>query len=169
MNNKKPKPIKDKKISIDMLHYKNNRFSFWMIILAIVLNVVMFLIIYKTTECTPNVQLGIDLLINVVFMLACFLAAGKTSKYSRFWGIGSIVLGGIQVARIFWIPLVYYLKYVNEGAGLNPGLFAACIILLVLSAACLVFAGIDTLIKHKILEKHEPLIKSEGAKKDVRT
>ena len=147
---KKVKPIKDRKISIDIMHYASNRSSFWLIILAIILNVAMFLIIYTTTDCTPNVQLGIDLLINVIFMLACFLTAGKTSKYSRFWGIGSIVLGGIQVVRICWIPLVYYLKYLNDGAGLNHGLFVACIVLLVLSAASLIAAGMITLIKFKL-------------------
>ncbi|MCQ2795021.1 MAG: hypothetical protein MJ214_02265 [Bacilli bacterium] len=155
-----------RKISFDMMHYRNNRSSFWLILLTIALNVAMFIIIYKTNtdDLKADLQLGFDLIINVVFMLTAFLAAEKTKRYSREWGIVSFVLGGVQVARIFWIPLYYYLN-----GGITPGAFSACVILLAGGAACMIIAGALTLIKYRILKDHEPLIKKEGAKKDVRT
>lgn len=169
MNKKKP-VIKDKKIGIDMLHYTANRLSFWLIILAIALNIVMFLIIYKTTECTSNVLLGIDLLINVIFMLVCFLAAEKTKHYSKTWGITSICLGGFQIIRIFIVPLYYYLMFVaNNKTGLPTSKFVWCVILLVLCAAALIAGGVYSIIKHKVISNNKPLLEIEGAKKDVRT
>lgn len=151
----KTKVVKDKKISIDIMHFKSNRSSFWLILLAIALNVAMFIIIYKTntSDLKADLQLGLDLLINVIIMLACFLAAEKTKRYSKQWGIISIVLGGIQFARIFWIPLYYYLN-----GGINAAYFAACFVLLTAGAASLIIAGVITLIKYRILELNKPLL-----------
>lgn len=160
------KRTKDRAISYDMMHYKGNRSSFWLILLAIALNIAMFIIIYRanTSKLAADLQLGFDLIINVVFMLVAFLAAEKTKRYSKEWGIVSFVLGGIQVARIFWIPLYYYLN-----GGISSGEFSACVILQACGAAACIFAGALTLIKYRILQDHEPLIKKQGAKKDVRT
>lgn len=164
--NKKAELTEKRKISFDMMHYKGNSISFWFILLAIALNIAMFIIIYKanTSDLAADLQLGFDLIINVVFMLAAFLAAEKTKRYSKEWGIVSFVLGGIQVARIFWIPLYYYLN-----GGITSGAFSACVILQACGAAACIIAGAFTLIKYRILQEHEPLIKKEGAKKDVRT
>jgi len=167
MNKNKIK--KDETLAIDIMHYKPNRLSFWLIILTIALNIIMFLIIYKTTACTPNVQLGIDLLVNVLMMLVCFLAAEQTKRYSKKWGIASIVIGHIQAARIFWIPLYYFIQFKNTGTGLNTAGFVWCAILLLLSGVSMIIAGIFTNKKHNTLELHEPLLNKEEAKKDVRT
>ena len=163
---KSPHEVKDKAISIDIMHYKGNNLAFGLILLSILLNVVMFIIIYRvsTSIYAANVQLGIDLFINVFYMLLCFLAAEKTKHYSRDWAKVSVVLGIVQVARIFWIPLVYFLN-----KGLSVGAFTACVVLLSACAACNIIAGIVTNIKYWILEDHEPIINEEGAKKDVRT
>lgn len=159
-------PKKNKVMLIDMMHYKPNRVSFWLTLLTIALNIAMFIIIYKTntSDLAADPQLGVDLLINVIFMLLCFLAAEKTKNYDKRWGSISIVLGIIQNLRIFWIPLYYFLNH-----GINAGGFAACVVLLVLGAVALVVSGIFTLAKCKTLAEHEPLLKKEEEKKDVRT
>lgn len=158
--------VEDNKTIIDMMHYKGNSLSFWLILLTIALNIAMFIIIYKanTSDLAADLQLGFDLVINVVFMLIAFLAAEKTKRYSREWGIASIILGFIQVIRIFWIPLYYY-----RNGGITSGAFAACVVLLAGGAASIIAAGAFTLVKYRILLENEPLIKKEGAKKDVRT
>jgi len=167
MNKKKIK--KDKVIGIDMMHYKPNRLSFWLIMLTIALNIVMFLIIYRTTDCTPNVQLGIDLLVNVLLMLACFLAAEKTKHYSKNWGIASIAIGHFQIIRIFFIPLLYFIQFKNTGKGLTTGPFVWVCVLLVLSGISMILAGLFSNKKHNVLALNEPLLNKEEAKKDVRT
>jgi len=165
----KKKVIKDKALGIDMMHYKANRVSFWLIILTIALNIAMFLIIYTTTGCTPNLQLGIDLLVNVLIMLVCFLAAEKTKRYDKKWGIASIVIGHAQVVRIFWIPLYYYIQFKDTGTGLSGAKFAWCAVLLVLGGVSMILAGMFNNHKYNTLALHEPLLNKEEAKKDVRT
>lgn len=161
----KRNPTMDKKIDIDMYHYKPNRSAFWLILLAIVLNIAMFIIIYKTNTSilSADVQLGIDLIVNVVFMLTCFLAAEKTKRYSKDWGIASIVLGGIEAARIFWIPLYYYLN-----GGISAGSFTACVVLLSGACASLIVAGLITLAKYKIIQDNAPILDGYLAKKGVK-
>jgi len=154
---------------IDLMHYKNNKISFWLILFTIALNVAMFLIIYTTTGCTASVQLGIDLMVNIIFLLLCFLAAEKTKRYSRDWGITSIVLGGLEILRICWIPLYYFLAYKKSGTGLDTAKFISCLLLLLFAGICLIIAGITTIKKAKILKNNKPLIEVEGEKKDVRT
>jgi mRNA-degrading endonuclease YafQ of YafQ-DinJ toxin-antitoxin module len=157
----------------DIMRYKNNSASFWFCILAIVCNVAMFLIIYKTTNCTPNVQLGIDLLINVLVLLAAFLIAERTKAYNKNGAYGAIGLGVVEILRIFWIPLFYFTKYMeylkveDKGSytgiiGLDPNGFTWCCILLTAAGVCLIFAGIICLAKGKRLQDH--LKNLEGGK-----
>ncbi len=157
----------------DIMRYKNNSASFWLCILGIVCNVAMFLIIYKTTNCTPNVQLGIDLLINVLVLLAAFLIAERTKAYNKKGAYGAIALGTIEILRIFWIPLYYFSKYleylkVEDKAGyagivgLDPNGFTWCCVLLTAAGISLIFAGVICLIKGKRLDEH--LKNLEGGK-----
>lgn len=149
----------------DIMRYKKNSASFWLCILAIIFDVAMFLIIYKETNCVPNWALGIDLVLNIVIILAFFLTAEKTKAYSVSGSKTSYVLGVIQVVRIFWIPLTYFKEYlscmeqINAGAeivatGLNTGKFIWCFVLLVLSGLSSVFAGIICQKKAKRLQEH---------------
>ena len=149
----------------DIMRYKNNTSSFWLCILAICFNVAMFLIIFKETNCTPDYQLGIDLLINICVLLAAFLLAEKTKTYDKRGGYFAIGLGVIELLRIFWIPLKYfinYLSYLNvedKGSytgviGLNTTQFTWCVILLVCAALSLIGAGIICLTKGNRLQKH---------------
>lgn len=161
-----------KEIRTDMMRYKNNSLSFWLSILALVLNVAMFLIIYTNKDCRSSYQSGLDLMVNVIVLLACFLIAEKTKAYSTKASIGAFVVGGIQIARIFWIPLYYYncnVKYLKALAeaeaagtafkydgiiGMTAGDFTKCVILLVVSALALIAAGLIAIYRHKVLQKH---------------
>ena len=157
----------------DIMRYKNNTASFWLCILAIVLNVAMFLIIYKDTNCTSNVQLGIDLLVNIIVLLAAFLIAERTKAYNKKGAYFAIGLGVVEILRIFWIPLYYFLKYVeyskveDKGSysgvvGLDTARFTWCCILLILAGLSLISCGVICLIKEKRLQEH--LKNLEGGK-----
>ena len=136
-------------IKSDILRYTTNKWGFTFPILAIVLDVAMFLIIYTEKNCVPDFQLGIDLLVNVIFLLAAFLLAEKMKVYNKQSAYLSFVVAAIQVLRILWIPLNYLLL-----GGLLAGQFIACCVLLVASGLCLVAGGIITIIKSNRLEKH---------------
>ena len=57
----------------EIMHYKANKISASLVLLAIVLNALMFLHIYGISSCVSDLLLGIDLIINIVFMLFAFL------------------------------------------------------------------------------------------------
>lgn len=148
MNNNVTDLLNEQEIKTDIMRYKNNGTSFWLSILAIIADVVMFVIIYKQKECVPDFQMGFDLLINVIYMLAVFLIAEKTKAYNKKASYAAFIVAAIQIARIFWIPL----NYLNNG--LTVVQFGWCVGLIVLSAVSLVAAGIVAIVKNNKLEAH---------------
>ena len=143
------------KTKSDIMRYASNKFGFWFCILAIIFDVAMFLIIYTEKNCTPDFQLGIDLLVNVIFLLACFLLAEKMKVYSLKSTYVGFAIAGIQILRIFWMPLKYFLHETSAGLrGLSGAQFTWCIVLLVASALSLVAASIVTMQRSIRLSKH---------------
>ena len=172
------------------MRYKPNGASFWLCMLAIIFNVAMFIIIYTTKSCTSDWQLGIDLLVNVIFMLAAFLTAEKTKAYKSSAGYVAMGLGAIEILRIFWIPLKYYKMYlvwneevkvmteklISEGktaeeiaillpriSGLETGQFTWCIVLLVAACLALVAAGVIAILKSRKLKAHLAKLEERGS------
>ena len=181
MNNDALELYSKEEIKTDIMRYKTNGISFWLCMLAIVLNVAMFLIIYTTKSCTSDFELGIDLLVNVIFMLAVFLTAEKTKAYNKNAGFFAIGIGLVEILRIFWIPVKYHkmwlvwseeTKLITETltaqgktpeeiatslpilSGLNNVQFTWCIILLVAACLALIAAGIVAIIKSNKLSAH---------------
>ena len=181
MNNDALELYSKEEIKTDIMRYKTNGISFWLCMLAIVFNVAMFLIIYTTKSCTSDFELGIDLLVNVIFLLAAFLTAEKTKAYNKNAGFFAIGLGAVEIVRIFWIPFKYHnlwlawseeTKLITETltaqgktpeeiatslpmlSGLNNGQFTWCIILLVAACLSLVAAGVVAIIKSNKLSAH---------------
>lgn len=146
-----------KNTKVDIMLYRKNILSFLFCIIAIICDVAMFLTIYRNNACIPNFQLGIDLIINVVYLLVCFLIAEKMEAYNVKSGYTAFVVAGVQVLRIFWIPLEYKIN-----GGLSAGQFIACIVLFVVSAAALVFAGLVTIYKARQLSEHLKSLKKES-------
>lgn len=165
----------EKGINDDILRYRNNSLGFYLCILAIICNVAMFIIIFGEKNCKPDLALGIDVIVNIVFLLFAFLLAEKCKAYETSGYIGSLVLGVIEIARIFWIPLKYYLcnieyhklysQHIAQGGtakdfsydgiiGLESGQFTATIVLMVLAALFLFGACIITYMRRRRLDEH---------------
>lgn len=173
MSNNVTDLLNEQEIKTDIMRYKNNGTSFWLSILAIIADVVMFIIIYKRKECVPDFQMGFDLLINVIYMLAVFLIAEKTKAYSKKAAFAAFIIAAIQIARIFWLPLNYYnyhLEYLRYQAGeiadytcigLTFSQFLWCVGLIVVSAGCLVVAGIVAINKNQRLEVHLKMLEEK--------
>ena len=181
MNNDSLELYSEQEIKTDIMRYKTNGLSFWLCILAIVFDVAMFLIIYTTSSCVPNFELGLDLLINVLFLLAAFLTAEKTKAYNKKAGYAALAIGAVEVIRIFWIPLKYFnlwkqwsvqvaeakAKYLAQGMtleemapllpvvnGLNSTQFTWCVVLLILACLSMIGAGIVAILKANKLQAH---------------
>ena len=190
MNNDALELYSKEEIKTDIMRYKNNGASFWLCMLAIVLNVAMFIIIYTTKSCTSDWQLGIDLLVNVIFMLAVFLTAEKTKAYKKTSGYVAIVLGAIEILRIFWIPMKYFKMwqawsaeaakvteemlsagktmeeialYLPKISGLDSTSFTWCVVLLAAACLALVAAGVIAILKSRKLSAHLAKLEERGS------
>ena len=176
MNNASLEQLNKKEIQTDIMRYRNNGTSFWLSILAIILDVAMFLIIYTNKNCKADYQLGIDLIINVIFLLAVFLIAEKTKAYNKKASIAAFVVAGIEIGRIFWIPLKYlnmwkenYAKLLESYGGvatdipaeqieaivgMTRGDFTWCVVLMSCAALALIGAGVIAILRANKLQAH---------------
>lgn len=103
------------KNSLDMMRYKTNGLSYIFGLLAMVCSIFAAFICFNSMAVnTPVVLLKIFL--NIVILLFGFLCCEKTKNYSAQSSVGLIVLGGVCIARIFFIPLLLiidFTKYLN--------------------------------------------------------
>ena len=111
-----------------------------------------------------------------------FIYSEKTKAYRVDSAKACFVIAGIQILRIFWIPLFYYSKHLEyldavktasetgtdlaySGiVGLSGGQFTACIVLFIISACALVGAGVVCTIKAKRLNAHIKELEKVGDK-----
>mgnify|MGYP001400061783 CR=1 FL=1 len=137
------------KIDPEQMRYKPNNFSFWLCILAIAFNILHFIIIYSSKTITPDYVIGIDVFVNIVFMLFIFLASVKTQAYSIGWSYAVGGIAVIELLRIFIVPLRFNLK--KELVGLD---FVLTVVFLVASSVCLTLASVVCWIRGKVLQKY---------------
>ena len=140
---------------VEIMHYKLNRGSFILAIFAIICNALMFLHIYGLQTCKADLFLGLDLVVNIVFMLFAFLCAENQKKYDIKAGFISLGLGVLEVVRIFLIPLRYLLKNIADSStGLPIGDFIYVAVLLSLAGALLICSGLICIRKTKQLKEY---------------
>lgn len=156
-------------IQSDMLRYRPNKLGFLLAILAIVFNAIMFFNLYETQAVTPDILLGVNIVSNILFMLAAFLLAEKCKAYDIKSGYITIGLGVVEIIRIFITPLRYLLKHNQTGTevavGIAAGQFTFVTIMMVLAAICLIGAGVLTIIRGRqlLIHLHDLEVK-EGVK-----
>ncbi|MBR0133080.1 MAG: hypothetical protein IJM14_08400 [Lachnospiraceae bacterium] len=148
-------------IKKDRLRFTKNKFSANMIILAIVANALYFVNIYRSDvgNYYYRILIGASIVYNLVFMLAAFLSSEGIKNYKLGYGIVSIVLGAIQVGRIFYLPLKAY-RAANPVVGaktatvMTKGQFTYAAVCLCISAGLLVLAGVMGIIKTRTLNSY---------------
>lgn len=129
----------------DILRYRTNKFSFLMVMLAIVLNCLAFLDYFGKRNVIPDIYLGIDVVINILMMLALFVTGEEVKAYRKSFAIVSFVLAAIQIARIFFIPVKHFDALIAYGS------FYYLVVLYVLSAVLLVIAGLVCYFRSTVL------------------
>ena len=157
----------------DRLRFTKNKLSSSLILLAIVANALYFVSIYSSDVGSYyyKIFIGASVVYNLVFMLAAFLSSEGVKGYKMGYSYVSIILGGLQAARIFYIPM----NALNEP---NPvvdseiptvmasGQFWYTVICLCVSAALLILAGVIGIIKTTTLNSYQAELDQEqkGAK-----
>ena len=151
--------IKD--VATDRMRYTKNTISATLSYVAIFLNAIYFISIYSTDVGSYfyTLEIGISVIYNLLFMLFVFLASEGVKSYDSKFSLLLILIGALQIVRIFGIPLNAYNAIITVGMKkvyvMQPPQFILCIALLVLSAAAAIAGGIIGLIKTKKLRSYE--------------
>lgn len=153
----------------DRMRFKKNKMSANLTLLAIVLDVLYFVNIYQNDAGSyyHNWMIGVSVVYNLVFMLAAFLSEEGVKNYKKAYSIPLVILGVIQVVRIFILPWQAH-SYINVEAGfpeppMGNGQFIYLVILLVASAVCLVAAAVINFMKCNALESHIKMLEGRSA------
>ncbi|MDE7300664.1 MAG: hypothetical protein K2N47_00695 [Clostridia bacterium] len=179
--------MKNKIIRNDINRYKKNKLPGTLALLAIVFQCLYFMFMYKQTagnikqlfqDGTPvyTYLIGISVVLNLVMLLAIFLTSEEIKGYSKKFSIVALVLGGIQIIRIFGYPLyssTHKFQYMSKTL-ISAGTCTLLIVLIVLSAACLIAAGVLGIITSSNLSKYKKDLEAgkidlEGALKEEET
>ncbi len=135
------------KRNVARMRYQVDKRSSGLCLMAIVFNVVYFLCLYSNNSLSPDFQMGLDVLCNILFLLFAFLASEKAKTYSKSWARYMILGGAVQILRILWVPA----HFLNTGA-LTQGSWLWLAAGLGLSAACLILAGVSSYANSAALE-----------------
>ncbi len=158
----------DRKIELDRMRFEKNKTSTNLTYLAILADVFFFICIYQSDVGTwyYNIMIGASIIYNLIFMLAAFLSSEGVKNYMEgySWLLG--LLGIIQVARIFIIPvqaLAATVTIQDQTVQVMGGWqFARCVIYLLCSAICCFSASAIGIRKSRALNAHLASLEAEG-------
>ncbi len=144
-------------VKIERMAYTKDKIPSWFALLAILANVLYFVSIYKTNvSAYYSYIIGISVILNLLFMLAAFLCSEGVKAYKKAFGITMIVLGAIEIARIFYFPLkgLTTIETTTNLPIMDTAQFIRCVIYLSIAAGLLIAGGILSIRNSQILENH---------------
>ena len=158
-----------KLIKKDRLRFTKNKLSANLILGAIAANALYFISLYRSDVGSYyyKIFIGASVVYNLIFMLAAFLSSEGVKNYKIGYAYTAIVLGLLQIGRIFYIPSEAH-QTPNPIVGkesemvMQDGQFNFVVICLCVSAALLFAAGIVGIMKTTTLRNHQ----AELAKND---
>ncbi len=158
-------------IKKDRLRYSKNKLSANLTLLAIVMNALYFVSIYKSDVGSYyySATIGASVVYNLLFMLIAFLSSEGVKSYKLNYSFVLLALGAGQIIRIFIIPMNAVSTEITLGemteTVMQGAQFSRVCIYLVSSAALLIIAGITAYIKTRTLTSYQAELekKAEGA------
>lgn len=150
----------ERNIRRDRMRYIKNSLSSTLTYIAILFDVFFFISIYESNAGSwyYNILMGASILYNLIFMLAAFLSSEGIKNYKESYAYAMIVLGAIQIVRIFIYPMSAHSAVYSVGGVdtqvMTDGQFIKVIIYLVASAACLLVGAVVGIIRSRELKAH---------------
>lgn len=164
----------DALIKKDRLRFTKNKLSSNLTLLAIVLNALYFVCIYKSDVGSYYYQyiIGISVVYNLLFMLIAFLASEGVKSYKINYSYVLLLLGIGQIIRIFILPMDAINTTVTlsgeEEVVMGGGQFTRVCVYLIASAALCIIAGIIAFIKTRTLTAYQAELDEKKAKEAVK-
>ena len=146
----------ERTVKLDRMRFTKNTSSSRLALLAIVFDVLYFISIYKSDVKTYyyTILIGASIIYNLVFLLAAFLCSEGVKNDKPSYSLVLIVLGVIQIARIFILPLGAHQATVDGMQVMGDGQFIRVVIYLAASALCLFASAAVNLKKSRELNAH---------------
>lgn len=156
------------KINVERMRYKNDTLSFWLCMFALIADIVQFMIIYSNSYLTAVTGqsgfkyylIGIDIIVNILFMLFAFYVGEELKTYHIKWAVAPVIMGIIQLVRIPNFP-----KTMMEFEYITASHYRTVTICLIISAICVFAAAINSFIRCTLLNR---FIKTEAAEKQAK-
>lgn len=145
----------------DRMRYTKNTFSANLVLLAILMDVFYFVSIYQSDVGSYyyNMLIGGSIIYNLVFLLAAFLSSEGVKSRGKGFPQLLVVLGLLQIGRIFIIPMQAHNAFIKELQVMGDGQFIWCVVCLLASAACCIAGGITSYLNNKTLNDYLKTIK----------
>ena len=138
-------------IRLDRMRFTKNTLSSSLVIIAIVFDVFFFINIYKSDinhnvgNFYDQIRIGASIIYNLVFMLAAFLSSEGIKNYKIQYAYILVVLGILQIVRIFILPAQAAATEVTVGGVTSRVMETAqhtrVVIYLIISACCCLVAA----------------------------
>lgn len=150
----------------DRMRFTKNSLSANLAILAILFDVLYFVGIYQRNAGNYyyTYMMGISVIYNLIFMLAAFLSSEGVKNYKKDYTWMLLILGVIQVVRIFILPMDAHNTPYGDGRVMSDTQFIVEVAFLVISAVCLVASAIVNYVKCTALESHMKMMAEQAAK-----
>ena len=136
------------------MRYKNDKKSAWLCYLSIMCCAAHFVGIYSNNFVVPDVRMGADIIINILFMLIVFWASEMVKTYKRAWSGVLAVLGAVQLYRVFWLPARY-----NELEQLVGGAYNYSRMTMALSGIFMILGALLSFSNSTLLKKYMTSLK----------
>ena len=156
-------------IKRDRMRYTKDSFSSGLVLLAIVFDVLYFVSIYKTDvgRYYYTWVIGASVVYNLLFLLTAFLASQGVKNRKDGYGLTLLVIGLLQIVRIFYLPAKAYAATVEIGSEvvdvMTKDQHTYVVICLAASALCCVVAAVSSYISNQQLAQHMRELEKKSA------
>ena len=138
----------DRSVERDRMRFTKNTTSSRLALLAILFDVLFFIAVYRMNDkYFYTIMMGASIIYNLVFLLTAFLCSEGVKNYKPVYSWVLIVLGIIQILRIFIYPA-------GAGEAVAGFPYLRCVIYLSLSAVCLFASAVVNFMKSRALTAH---------------
>ncbi len=159
----------ERSVQRDRMRFTKNSLSSNLAIIGILFNVFYFVSLYKSDVGTYyyTILVGGSIVYNLIFMLAVFLASEGVKNYKQSYSYLLLVVGALQIARIFIIPSQAHaaMTLVNgaEIPVMEDAQFIRIVVYLAVSAVCLILSALVNLYKCRELSTHMKSLETQTA------
>lgn len=150
------------------MRFTRNSTSAILAYVSILFNVFYYVYLYNfdVGNYYYNAITGVSIVYNLLFLLFAFLSSEGVKNYSNKFALVLMVLGALQIVRIFYIPLNAYRATITIAGEtvrvMSDKEFVTIVIFLCISSVAAIVSGIVGIVKTTMLRSHERRLAKEN-------